>query len=112
MSKKNIALPPKNDHGNLVNKYYISGCIEVDGFVSRTCDDDAKFFTLYERDEAGFSQAVCDFNNRGSAERAQRAFFERDLLKTFVEEECFISTDDGFDYATVAMPQGCQGGAL
>lgn len=110
---KIIAIKVQRDYRDIFVKYLISGCIvDSSASVSRVDDDAAEFWTLYERDTDGLSQALCDFTDKGSAERAKQAFTERDILKRFVEQECFVQTGNGFDYATVAMPQDSKGGAL
>ena len=112
MSKR-IGIKAQQDYRDIFDKYFISGCIvDSSASVSRVEDKDAEFWTLYERDTDGLSHALCDFTDKGSAERTKQAFTDRDILKRFVEQECFVKTDNGFDYATVAVPQGGKGGAL
>lgn len=64
-----------------MTEYYVSGCIEKDGNCETCADDAAQFWTLYERDEKGESQAVADFTDRLSAEAAMRVYQERDALQ-------------------------------
>lgn len=64
-----------------MTEYYVSGCIEIDGNVGRETDEDAEFFTLYEKDAAGLSKCIADFTDRLSAEAAMQVYQERDALQ-------------------------------
>jgi len=65
----------------MTEKYYVEGVIEIDGTCGRVPDEDAEFFTLYERDEKGLSLCIADFTDRHSAESAMAVYQERDALQ-------------------------------
>lgn len=62
------------------DKYYVYGCTEFEGGVGYAEDEDAQFWTVYERDANGLSQAIVDCSDKESALRALAAFIERDQL--------------------------------
>ena len=62
------------------SKFYVHGCTECDGSVGYAEDEDAQFWTVYERDANGLSQAIVDCSDKESAMRALAAFKERDQL--------------------------------
>ncbi|QKJ88062.1 hypothetical protein PMPD1_3132 [Paramixta manurensis] len=51
-----------------MTKYFVSGCIDADGETTRVSDSEAQFWTVYEREDNGTSQAVGDCDSRESAE--------------------------------------------
>lgn len=67
-------------------KYYVSGCIEIEGTVGHAEDDEAEFFTLYERKENGLSHALLDCTDRLGAEAAMAVYAERDALQDQVQK--------------------------
>ncbi len=64
-----------------MEKYYVSGCIELEGTVGHVEDDTAEFFTLYEKKENGQSHALLDCVDRLSVEAAMAVYIERDALQ-------------------------------
>lgn len=56
-----------------MSKFYYSGCKEENGQVWRVSDEEAEFFTVYERRADGTSMALEDFDN---AEEARRVVAE------------------------------------
>lgn len=71
---------------NELPKYYVSGCIEIEGTVGHAQDDEAEFYTLYERKENGLSHALMDCSDRLSAEAAMAVYVERDALQEQVQQ--------------------------
>jgi len=64
-----------------MEKYYVSGCKD-NGIETVTCDDnEAQFWTLYVRDDAGLSQGIIDLEFREDAETAMAVYVERDALQ-------------------------------
>lgn len=64
-----------------MSKYYVSGCIEIEGTVGRVEDAYAEFFTLYERKENGQSGALLDCVDALSAHAAMAVYVESDALQ-------------------------------
>ncbi|WP_370426104.1 hypothetical protein AB9Q52_011000 [Pantoea vagans] len=63
-----------------MSNYYVSGCVDVDGEVSRCDDSVAQFWTLYHRDTDGLSEGIIDCVFREDAEAAMRVYEQRDAL--------------------------------
>ncbi|MBN1085775.1 hypothetical protein JNO12_13780 [Erwinia aphidicola] len=82
-----------------MEKYYVSGCIEIEGTVGHVEDEKAEFFTLYERKESGLSHALLDCVDRLSVEAAMAIYIERDahLVAEMVWEKTMMETigEDG-----------------
>jgi len=63
-----------------MSNYYVSACV-ADGDDVSMCDDSvAQFWTLYRRNEEGFSEGIIDCMFREDAEAAMRVYKERDAL--------------------------------
>lgn len=69
-----------------MSNYYVSGCIDVNGDVSRCDDSAAQFWTLYHRNDDGLSEGIIDCVFREDAEAAMRAYEERDALEARVKQ--------------------------
>lgn len=82
-----------------MEKYYVSGCIEIEGTVGHVEDEKAEFFTLYERKESELSHALLDCVDRLSVEAAMAIYIERDahLVAEMVWEKTMMETigEDG-----------------
>ncbi|WP_448309586.1 hypothetical protein [Pantoea sp. PGP6] len=63
-----------------MSNYYVSGCVANGDDVSMCDDSVAQFWTLYRRNEEGFSEGIIDCMFREDAETAMRAYKERDEL--------------------------------
>lgn len=74
-------------------KYYVSGCVEIAGTCSQVADDAADFFTLYQRDAEGLSNAIVDLGTRKDAEEVMAVYRERDRL---LEREKALAVNDYF----------------
>ncbi|WP_158783707.1 hypothetical protein [Pantoea sp. BAV 3049] len=65
-----------------MDKYYVSGVkADAEGNCEIGADNEAHFFTLYERNETGESQAIEDLNSRADAEKLMAVYVERDALQ-------------------------------
>ncbi|MDF7627671.1 hypothetical protein PUG46_00140 [Erwiniaceae bacterium L1_55_4] len=64
-----------------MEKYYVSGCKGQDDDIVTCADDEAEFWTLYQRMEDGTSQGIIDLMFREDAEVAMAAYAERDTLQ-------------------------------
>lgn len=51
-------------------KFYAAGVIETGGVCERAREDEAQFWTVYERKDNGTSQAICDCDSRQGADAA------------------------------------------
>lgn len=64
----------------MTDKYYVAGCVD-NGLSAEVVDDEhAEFWTLYERDSEGLSEAIIDCLSRKEAETAMAVYVERDQL--------------------------------
>lgn len=62
------------------DKYYVTGCVD-NGLSAEVVEDEhAEFWTLYERDSEGLSEAIIDCVSRKEAETAMAVYVERDRL--------------------------------
>lgn len=52
----------------MTSKYYVSGVIEIEGTCGRVADEDAEFWTVYERQSDGTTLALCDCYTRKAAD--------------------------------------------
>jgi hypothetical protein len=57
-------------NNKLMDKFYISGVVDFGDHCERVIDEEAKFWTVYERLANGTSQAICDCDSRENAEHA------------------------------------------
>lgn len=64
-----------------MEKYYVSGCKGQDDDIVTCGDDEAQFWTIYQRDTMGLSQGLVDFTFREDAEAAMKVYVERDALQ-------------------------------
>lgn len=64
-----------------MEKYYVSGCKGQDDDIVTCGDDEAQFWTIYQRDLMGLSQGLVDFTFREDAEAAMKVYVERDALQ-------------------------------
>lgn len=69
-----------------MSNYYVSGCIDVNGDVSRCDDSAAQFWTLYHRNDDGLSEGIIDCVFREDAEAAMRVYEHRDALAASFDE--------------------------
>ncbi|WP_158782338.1 hypothetical protein [Pantoea sp. BAV 3049] len=61
-----------------MDKYYVSGVkADANGNCEICADNEAHFFTLYERNEAGESRAIADLDIRAGAEKIMAVYVER-----------------------------------
>lgn len=63
-----------------MSNYYVSGCVDVNGDVSRCDDNVAQFWTLYHRNDDELSEGIIDCMFREDAEAAMRVYEQRDAL--------------------------------
>jgi hypothetical protein len=69
-----------------MNKFYVSGVVGDGKERERTTDEEAQFFTVYERQADDTSQAICDCTNRESAGLAAERL--NDLVERITELTC------------------------
>lgn len=50
-----------------MSKFYVSGVVDNDGECEQVSDENAQFWTVYERQNDGTSQALCDCCSREHA---------------------------------------------
>ncbi|SXZ03433.1 hypothetical protein [Klebsiella pneumoniae] len=55
-------------------KFYVAGVIEKDGNCELASDEETQFWTVYERQPDGTSQAICDCDGRQAAEAVAGRF--------------------------------------
>lgn len=68
-----------------MDKYYVSGVkTDAEGDCEICADNEAHFFTLYERNAAGESQSIDDLDSRTGAETIMAVYVERDNLQAEV----------------------------
>lgn len=69
-----------------MNKFFVSGVVDDGKECERTNDEEAQFFTVYEQQADGTSQAICDCTSRESAGLAAERF--NDLAERIIELTC------------------------
>lgn len=87
-----------------MSNYYVSGCIDVDGDVSRCDDSAAQFWTLYHRNDDGLSEGIIDCVFREDAEAAMRVYEHRDALAAKGLELCSEAAHVYQKYNVTQMP--------